>query len=508
VAGCPLSPNSTGSDSQAIDDASPQGIWSGYFLPITVANLTMVAIAAFDGLGVVVALPSIAKDLGQIALLPWVITTYLGASSIAVIVSGPIVDAVGLRRTFRFASVWFLFSTVVVTVAPTMRLLLVARALQGIGGGVVIAVVLAGIGLTYPHKLRPKAFAANSAVWGLMGFGGPAVAGLLLTFAGWRFIYAAQIPLTLLAIAVGWKRVPTTRERPRRIAIDVVGLGWLSVIAFGSLISMGQLVTRPVVAAVGTLLIAVAGWAYWRHSRGRKEPILDLRHITRHPLGMIHTAVALIFAAGLAADNFLPLYLQISRGYSPASAAFAVIFLAMGWTLAAQIFARVLPGWPEANVMRLGATISIPALTGAAVSIGYEVPLPITFIAYFFIGLSIGFISTSGITLLQNSIELEEMGRASSAHQFVRSIGITYGVGMGGAVLLVVVGAQLGDVEVIRNVLDGQAVGVEAKAAGAAVRDGLVAVIAASVLLAGGSLIATLRLGRAAKSPNKQAINT
>ena len=67
--------------------AAPASIWSGPFLAVTVANLTIVALAAFDGLAVIAALPSIAEDLGDVALLPWVATAYLGASSIAVIPS-------------------------------------------------------------------------------------------------------------------------------------------------------------------------------------------------------------------------------------------------------------------------------------------------------------------------------------------------------------------------------------------------------------------------------------
>ena len=134
----------------------------------------MVAIAAFDGLAVASALPSIADDLGRIALLPWVLTGYLATSAIAVIVAGPVIDAIGVRRTFRITGTWFLGASALAALAPTMETLIAARVLQGLGGGLVIAVALAAVGLAYPHELRPKAFAANSIVWGVMGFGGPA----------------------------------------------------------------------------------------------------------------------------------------------------------------------------------------------------------------------------------------------------------------------------------------------------------------------------------------------
>jgi MFS family permease len=109
--------------------------------------LTVVALAAFDGLGVVAALPGIAEDLGSVSLLPWVITAYLAASAIAVLVAGPVIDAWGVRTTFRFTGVWFLVATAAAAVAPTMPVLIAARAVQGIGGGMVIAVALAGVGV-------------------------------------------------------------------------------------------------------------------------------------------------------------------------------------------------------------------------------------------------------------------------------------------------------------------------------------------------------------------------
>lgn len=80
------------------------GIWSADYLPVTLANLTIVAIVAivaYDGLALIAALPAIADDLGDVALLPWVITAFLAMSAIAGITAGPVIDAVGVRRTFR-----------------------------------------------------------------------------------------------------------------------------------------------------------------------------------------------------------------------------------------------------------------------------------------------------------------------------------------------------------------------------------------------------------------------
>ena len=128
-------------------------------------------------------------------MLPWVLTAQLATSAIAVVVGGPIIDAIGVRRTFRVAGIWFVLSTAAAAAAPSMPLLVGARAVQGFGGGLVFAVVFATIGLAYPHELRARAFATQSVIFGITGFGGPAFAGVMLAFGGWRTIFVVQLPL-------------------------------------------------------------------------------------------------------------------------------------------------------------------------------------------------------------------------------------------------------------------------------------------------------------------------
>ena len=81
--------------------------------------------------------------------------------------------------------------------------LVAARALQGIGGGLVISVALTAVGLAYPQRLRARAFAANSMVWGTLGFGGPVITAGLLAVAGWRMIFVVQLPITALGSRSG-----------------------------------------------------------------------------------------------------------------------------------------------------------------------------------------------------------------------------------------------------------------------------------------------------------------
>ncbi len=196
-------------------------------------------------------------------------------------------------------------------------------------------------------------------------------------------------------------------------------------------------------------------YLYWRHSGEKNDPVLLQRHITKFPLSRIHAASALALITGLATDNYLPLYMQTTRGRSEAFASFSVVFLTVGWTVAAFATSKILKRRSEEDVILLGSTLMIPSVLLAGISVSFSYALAVLFGAYFLIGASIGFISTSGLTLLQSSSTPEEMGRTNSAHQFLRTLAITYGVAIGGAILLSVVKARTGDVESVRKVLSG-----------------------------------------------------
>ena len=483
------------------------GVWSPRYLPVTLANLTIVAIAAFDGLALVAALPSIADDLGGVALLPWVITAFLATSAVAGITAGPIIDAVGVRRTFRVTGVWFLLSSAAAAAAPNMPLLVVARALQGIGGGLVISVALAAVGLTYPHRLRPRAFAAISMVWGVLGFGGPAITAGLLAIAGWRMIFVVQLPITALALAAGWRTLPSTRDRPQRIVMDVRGIVLVGALVVVSLLAVSQSGVRWWFTGVGTAAAIALGAAFWAHSGRSDNPLVEREHITRFPLKRVHMTSGLVLIAGLAADNYLPLYMQTTRGRSESFAAFSVLFLTVGWTSAAFVVSRLLEHrWGEADAILLGSLILVPAVAFGGIGVAFSWPIPVIFAAFFFMGIAIGFVSTSGLTLLQSAADDSEMGRVNSAHQFVRTICITYGVAVGGAILLFVVDRQIGDVEVVRDALGGEKIETSGPTLDA-IRDGLAWVHVFSGIVAVGCVAAATVLWRQTRSRAAQPVH-
>jgi MFS family permease len=473
-------------------------IWSSSFRAATFAILMVVALSAFDGLAITAAFPSITRDLGSVSIAPWIFTGYLAASAVAVIVGGPVIDAVGVRRTFRLTSIWFFVASAACAVAPTMLVLIFARIAQGAAGGILTAVSLAAIGLTYPDRLHARAFAAMSVVWGVMGFGGPAIGAIFLELGGWRSIFAIQLPLTAAAMVAGWNTLPSTRDKPTAIDYDRRGIVLITIVVVASIVAIDQIGSQWAVTVAGLALTGACAMAYVRHARRYAGAVLSLDHLTRLPMRWIHLVVMFVMAAGLASNNYLPLYMQIVRDKSTGFAAFSVLFVTIGWTAAANVASRLVDRIPEPSVIAAGAFANAPTLAVGAWMIAIDAPIAAIFGLFFVLGATIGTVSTPSLTMLQSISEDDELGRVNSAHQFLRSFAITLGVGLGSAVLFTVVGRQLGDVEIIRDALEGDDV-TSTDEAIAAVKDGFVWVMVMSALVGTGAIAAAQALRRATR---------
>jgi MFS family permease len=359
-----------------------------------------------------------------------------------------------------------------------------------------MAVALASIGITYPSDLRPRALAANSMVWGLMGFGGPAIAGGLLAIGDWRAIFLVQLPITAVALVVGWNSLPEAPPDAVRSRFDRLGVVLLTSVTLASLVAVSEFGDRWDVVTIGVAVSVAAGVAYWVHAGRTTEPVLERRHISGFPAWAVHAVVAITFTAGLALDNYLPIYVQVNRGADESAAAFTLAFLAIGWTTGSVVYSRRFVQYRSAAVMLAGTILLSLACAATGIAISRDWHLALVFATYVFVGLGIGTVSTSALNWLQASSPPAEMGRVSSAHQFLRQLAITYGVAIGGAVLLFVVARRVDDVDIVRDALAGEDVELGA-GAGGAIGAGLASVAALSAGLAAiGAVVAALVLRR------------
>lgn len=434
---------------------------------------------SYSNLSVSAGLPSIGDDLGDVALLPWVITVELLAAAIAVLGIGPIVDSHGVRSVFRIAMIVFIAASVACAAAPTMEFLIAARVGQGIAAGGVLGSAISSIGLAYEESLRARAYAAISAVWGVMGIGGPAVAAGLISIFGWRSLFTVSVPVGVIATAIGWNHLPGRREENiTERSFDRRGLMIVAMVTTGLLLATSS------GSIWGWLWLAFAlatGAVYVRHARRHADPVVRLNHLTAVRWRYMHITSTMAVAGGTGASAYLPVYLRGARGASEGQAAFSVLFVVVGWSIAAFVASKAQERFHPAQVVQVGSTILFTGAVASAVVTAVEWPVAVLLAALFVMGSGVGTITTGGLTLLQGRASATEMGRVTSAHQFLRSLGFAYGAAVGGAVLFFVISRQIDDVETIRDLLGGEDATLN-EAAVSALQNGFVWALAATTV--------------------------
>ena len=465
---------------------------SGAYRSVTISLLGAVALVSYNNLSVSAALPDIGNDLGSVSLLPWIITAELLAAAVAVLAVGPTVDGYGVRTVFRFSMVVFVVSSLMCAVASSMEMLVAFRILQGIAAGGVLGASISSIGLSYTAEMRPKVYAALSGVWGVMGIGGPALAAGLISLFGWRSIFSVTVPIGLTATAIGWSRLPGPRDNTTADRFDRVGLVLVTLVTVGLLVAAS---TASLLAFAWLAAAVLLGVGYRLHVRTVANPIVRMEHLTGGRWRYIHLTSTMAVAGGTGANAFLPIYLVGARGLSPGQAAFAVLFLVVGWTVGAYLSSQLQERVHPAKIVFMGSVVVTIAMALNAMAAGLKLHLAVLFFFTFFVGVGIGSVTTAGLTILQGRAQAVEMGRVSSAHQFVRSLGFSYGAAIGGLVLLMVVDLRIGDVEAVRDLLGGEAVALDTDAADA-IQAGYSWALASMAAVAAVSLASAVKLVR------------
>jgi MFS family permease len=460
--------------------------------PVVLALMSVIAIASYNNLSAAAALPDIGDDLGDISLLPFVITVELLTSAVAVLAAGPVVDGFGARRTFRVAAAGFVVTSLVVAGAPTMPALIAARAVQGVFAGVIMTVAVASIGLAIPAKLRPRAFAMTSSVWGVMGVAGPAIAAVLVATVGWRGIFLVNVPVTVAAAIVGWNRIPDRQAGAERQRFDAIGLALVAVLTTGALALASARVVIILVA--GALVLATAP-IYLMWSKRTADPVVRIAHLFDARYRTVHLTSMAVLAGGVGANSFLPLYMRTVKGHSSSGAAFSVLFLTVGWSVSAYVSSRLQDRWVGEWVSLLGSMIATPAVFATALVIYVDAPVWLIYAAFFWLGSGVGMITSTGAALLQSRTAATEMGRLNAAHQFLRTLSLTFGIAVVGAVTLAVVDTRTGNVEIVRDVLAGEDVNTSSTVL-EAIGDGYALAILVMAIAVSASVPSAIRLVR------------
>lgn len=280
--------------------------------------------AMLDATVVNVALPVIGAELdAAIEGLQWTLNAYTLTLASLLLLGGSLGDRFGRRRVFVIGTVWFAAASLLCGLAPSVELLVAARALQGVGGALLTPGSLAMIAALFHGEDRGRAIGLWSALGGLAGAIGPFVGGWLIASIGWRWVFFINVPLAAAVVYVAQRHVPESADPEACESVDVIGatLGaaGLAGVTYALVTGIGPLAL--VAGAAGVL--ALVGFLLFE--RRTPHPMLPLSIFTSRQFSAANAVTFLVYAALGGVFFLFVMQLQIVGGYSPLMAGAALL---------------------------------------------------------------------------------------------------------------------------------------------------------------------------------------
>ena len=303
--------------------ASTRGRW------VLAATTLGSGLAFLDATVVTIALPAIGEDLDTgVAGLTWTVNGYVLTLAALVLVGGSLGDRFGRKRVFQIGVGWFGVTSLVCALAPTVELLVAARALQGIGAALLTPGALAILQTAFRSADRSRAIGAWSGLAGLTGAVGPFLGGWLLDLGSWRLIFLVNVPLVVVVLVVAAAYVPESLDTSVSGRLDYAGAA-LVVAGLGGL-SYGLSVwpdrgpgSAAVRLGIGVGVLGLVAFALWE-SRTR-APMLPLAVFRVRRFSITNLATLLIYAGLSGVLFWLVVALQVVSGFSPLAAGLSLL---------------------------------------------------------------------------------------------------------------------------------------------------------------------------------------
>src|SRR5580692_11536162 len=423
----------------------PAPLTPGEVHTILISLMLTMFLAALDQTIVATALPTIGRQFQDVSSLSWVITAYLLASTAVAPVFGTLSDIYGRRAMITVALSLFVAASVLCALAPNMPVLILARGLQGLGGGGIMPVVQTVISDIVTPRERGQYQAYFSGVWVLAGIGGPILGGVFAEHLHWSMIFWINVPLGLGSLAMLLPNMSKIPVFHRRRKIDWLGgmLLMASAVVFMLVLTWGGnrflWLSPTIMAMIGASVVLAL--AFVRHARNAEEPFLPLPLMggTVVPYAMAAGGCALGSILGLTVH--LPLYYEVVYHLSASEAGLALIPLAAVSTCGAAIAGRTMAKHRHYKRVAIVGTLC-SALAGSALALTtLSLWVLLGLLSVFALGLGTAF--PVSVVSLQNSVARSQVGTVTGAMNFFRALMASFTVAAFSTILLVALGADI-----------------------------------------------------------------
>jgi EmrB/QacA subfamily drug resistance transporter len=395
-------------------------------------------LAMLDNFIVGTAMPRIVTDLGGLSHLSWVVTAYVLGTTVSTPIWGKVGDMYGRKGIFIASIVGFLAGSALSGAAHSMTQLIAFRAIQGLFAGGLAVNALAIIGDLVPPRERGRYQGIMASVMSIAMVGGPLVGGYITDNLSWRWAFYVNLPLGALALFFVWTRLHLPKRRTTH-RIDWLGAGILAVGITALVLittwggtqypwNSGRIYSLIVIAVVALVAFVIV-------EPRAAEPVISLGLFRNRNFSLVSIIGFLVGFAMFGAISFLPLFQQRVQGASATNSGLLLLPM-MGGLLVTSLIAGQM-------ITRTGRYKMFPIIGGVLMVAGMvllsmmdeHTTKTFTALAMAVLGLGMGLLMQTTMLIAQNSVEQKDIGVASSASTFFRSIGGSFGVALAGAIL-------------------------------------------------------------------------
>jgi len=386
------------------------------------------------------SLPKIISDLqGDQTAYTWVVVSTLLATTVSTPIWGKLADLFDRKLLVQIAIVVFVLGSALAGLSQGTDTLIGFRVLQGLGAGGVISLVQVLISDIVSPRERGRYVGLLGAVLAVGTAGGPLLGGVLTDTIGWRWNFYVAVPFAVVALILIQRTLHLPKRAKRKVSIDYLGavliaagvsllLIWVSLA--GNQFEWNSGTSWLMAIGAGVLLVAAVITEIVV-----KEPILPMNLFTNRSFTLVVVASLTVGVALFASSVFLSQYWQLSRGANPTQSGLLSLPQVIGSLVASTLIGSLISRTGKwKRWMVVGASLLTVGL-GLMATIRYDTDITLVSIYLALMGLGLGMVMQNLVLVVQNSVDVRQVGAASSAVAFFRSLGGTLGVSILGAVL-------------------------------------------------------------------------
>lgn len=415
------------------------------WLIIVVINL-FTFMATLDGSIVNIALPAISRELGlPVAQTEWIVTSYLMMICAAILLFGKLGDIYGKIKVFRIGMMIFTLGSLLCGLSHSLTALVASRLLQALGASMTMANNQGIVTDIFPASERGRALGLTGTFVSLGIIAGPSLGGLILSGLGWEYIFWVNVPVGLIALAVGWRTLPADLNK-FKVRIDAGGSLLFSVFIVllfaGLLLGQQYGYRRPLIAAsMVAALIAFA--AFILLERRIKAPLLELS-LFRNPLFSLSICCGfLVFVSNASFNIIAPFYAQDILGLSPTHAGLLMMVFPLVMVVVAPLSGALSDRIGSELPTFIGLLVLVLAQIGMA-RLDLHSPIWLAGLWMVMLGLGSGLFQSPNNSLVMSAAPRTQLGIAGSINALIRNVGMVVGITLATSLLFAVMSARAG----------------------------------------------------------------